>query len=78
MKIVLHPRQTENKRPVGALRRCLALRDGRLKVLEDAAAARQQLESRWTGAQPERPSRWRGANPSDHPSPPASGKPVVS
>lgn len=76
MKIVLRPRQTENKRPVDPLYRCLAPRDDRLKMLEDAAVARQQLESRWTGAQPGRPSRWRGANPNDHHPPPAAGKPA--
>lgn len=76
MKIVLRPRQTENKRPVDPLYRCLAPRDDRLKMLEDAAVARQQLESRWTGTQPERPSRRRGANLSDHHPPPASDKPA--
>lgn len=73
---MLRPRQTENKRPVDPLCRCLAPRDDRLKMLGDAAVARQQLDSRWTGAQPERPSRRRGAKPSHHHPPPASGKPA--
>lgn len=53
MEIVSHPRQTENKRPVDPLCRCLALKGDRFKMHgrhSSRPELHQQLESRWTGA----------------------------
>lgn len=53
MEIVSHPRQTENKRPVHPLCRCLALTGDRFRMHGrhiSGPELHQQLESRWTGA----------------------------
>lgn len=65
MEIVSHPRQTQNKRPVDLLCRCLAPKGDRLKMHGRCCSRPelpQQLVSRWTGA-PARGALVAGAEP---------------
>lgn len=80
MEIVSHPRQTENKRPIDPVCRCLAPKGDRVKMHGGCCSRPelcQQLASRWTGA-PARGALPAGGEPTPETisPPPASGEPA--